>query len=51
MLDHLQMTMWIKLTSQKVKVKESSNIPNGSKATYKKSVEEESMDCNKGNGG
>ena len=51
LLDPLQMTRRIKLTSQNLKVIETRNIPDGTPATYKKSVEEETMGCNTGEGG
>ena len=51
LLDPLQMTRRIKLTSQNLKVIETRNIPDDTPATYKKSVEEETMGCNSGEGG
>ena len=51
LLDPLQMTRRIKLTSQNLKVIETRNIPDGTPATYKKSVEEETIGCNTGGGG
>ena len=51
LFDPLQMTRRIKLTSQNLKVIETRNIPDGTPATYKKSVEEETMGCNTGEGG
>ena len=48
LLHPLQMTRRIKLTSQNLKVIETRNIPDGTPATYKKSVEEETMGCNTG---
>ena len=51
LLDLLQMSRRIKLTSQNLKVMETRNIPDGTPATYKKSVEEETMGCNTGKGG
>ena len=50
LLDPLQMTRRIKRTSQNLKVIENRNIPDGTPATYK-SVEEETMGCNTGEGG
>ena len=46
LLDPLQMTRRIKLTSQNLKVIETRNIPDGTPATYKKCVEEETMGYN-----
>ena len=51
LLDPLQMTRRIKLTSQNLNVIETKNILDGTPATYKKSVEEETMGCNTGEGG
>ena len=47
LLDPLQMTRRIK----NLKVIETRNIPDGTPATYKKSVEEETMGYNTGEGG
>ena len=51
LLDPLQVTRRIKLTSQNLKVIETRIIPDGTPPTYKKSVEEETMGCNTGEGG